>query len=110
MEALQAELINLIAVVLSVCIGLITKKVMSYLKKKGLVAQLDNNKEIVRLVVNAVEQTYKMNHGEEKFNLAKMELVKIMGSKKIKISEKEIDILIEAMVKEMNETIKKEIK
>lgn len=110
MEALQAELINLIAIVLSVCVGLITKKVMSYLKKKGFITQLENNKEMVRLVVNAVEQTYKMNHGEEKFNLAKIELINLMKSKKIKISEKEIDILIESMVKEMNETIKEEIK
>jgi len=42
--------------------------------------------------------------------MAKIELIKLMKEKNIKISEKEINILIESSVKEMNDSIKKELK
>ena len=109
MEAIQAELINLIIAVITVLAGLITQKVTSYLKQKGIIAKLEANKELVRIVVNAVEQTYQHLNGEEKLKVAKIELVKLMNEKKIKISEQEVDILIESVVKEMNDVIKKEL-
>ena len=110
MEGLQAELLNLGIALLTAFVGVITKQVVSYLKKKGLIHQLESNKELVRIVVGAVEQSYKTLKGQEKLNYAKMELIELMGKKKIKISEKELDILIESVVKEMNDTVKQEIK
>lgn len=109
MEAIQAELINLVIVVITVLIGWVAQKVTAYLKEKGLIAKLESNKELVRIVVNAVEQTYKHLNGDEKLKVAKVELVKLMNEKKIKISEQEIDTLIESAVKEMNDAIKKEL-
>lgn len=109
MESIQAELINLVIVVITALVGLVTQKVTVYLKEKGLIAKLESNKELVRIVVNAVEQTYKHLDGDEKLKVAKIELVKLMNEKKIKISEKEINTLIESAVKEMNDAIKKEL-
>jgi LL-H family phage holin len=110
MEEIKLEIINLVVTVLVACVGIVTRQVVKYLKGKGLIAQLENNKELVKIVVNAVEQTYKTLHGEEKLNVAKLEVVKLMNEKKIKISEKEIDLLIEASVKEMKDAVKEEIK
>jgi LL-H family phage holin len=109
MEAIQMELMNLLVAVIVACVGLVTRQVVKYLKSKGIVVQLENNKELVKIVVNAVEQTYKSSNGDEKLNMAKLELVKLMNEKKIKISEKEVDILIEAMVKEMKTSAKDEL-
>ena len=110
MESIQTEIINLAITVLTVFAGIITQNVVAFLKRRGIVSQLQNNKEIVKIVVGAIEQTYVHLHGEEKFNLAKIELIKLMEEKKIKMSEREIDLLIESMVREMNEKIKYEIK
>ncbi|QIW89876.1 holin [Bacillus phage Izhevsk] len=109
MENIQMELVNLIVAVLTACVGLATKSLMSFLKKKGLVAQVENNKEVVKIVVTAVEQMYGQLKGDEKLNVAKMELLKLMQQKKIKMTEKEIDLMIEAMVKEMKESAKSEL-
>lgn len=107
MEAIQAELINLLIAVITVCIGLLTKKVSGYLNDKGIVQQLNANKEIVGIVVNAVEQTYKALDGAEKLAVAKSELVTILNKNKIPMTEKELEILIESAIKEMNKNIMK---
>ncbi|MFQ3543669.1 phage holin [Halobacillus rhizosphaerae] len=109
MEALHAEIINFVIVILTACAGFITQKVVSYLNHKGLLVKLENNKEVVKTVVHFVEQTYSHLHGQEKLNVAKLELIKMLEQKKIKIDEKDIDLLIEATVSEMNKVIKKEI-
>jgi LL-H family phage holin len=103
---LQAEILNLVVAVIVALAGVVTRYAVSYLKSKGLLAKLENNKELVKIVVKAVEQTYNHLEGQEKLNVAKLELVKLMNEKKIKISEKEIDVMIEAMVKEMKESAK----
>lgn len=110
MEQFHAELINLVMIIVTACVGLVTKQVMTYLNKKGLLHQLENNKAIVGVVVKAVEQMYEQLHGNEKLNVAKIELIKLMKDKGIKISEKELDLLIHSSVNEMNQTIKEETK
>lgn len=109
MEQIQVELVNLIVAVLTGCIGIATKALIGYLKKKGLVAEVQNNKEVVSIVVKAVEQMYGQLKGDEKLNVAKMELIKLMQQKKINMSEKEMDMIIEAMVKEMKQSAKSEL-
>jgi len=110
MESLQVEIVNLVILIVSGLMGIASGYVTSYLKKKGVVAQLEGNKEIVRIVVNAVDQMYKNLKGEEKLDLAKLEVLKMAKSKGLNISEKELDLLIESTVKEMNKSIKNEIK
>lgn len=107
LEAIQMELINLVILVITALVGWVTQKVASYLKQIGVVAKLEANKELVKIVVHAVEQTYKHLDGEQKLQLAKAQIVELMNEKKIKISEQEIDLLIESVVKEMNDAIKR---
>lgn len=109
MEMIQEGILELAMLLIVALIGYVTRKVTKFLDDKGLVAKLEANKELVKVAVNAVEQTYKHLGGSEKLNVAKMEVVKMMNERKIKISEKEIDNLIESAVKEMNDSIKKEL-
>lgn len=106
MESLHNEIMNLIAVILAGCVGAVTKYAVAYLKKKGIMSKIESHKQLAHIVVGAVEQTYKHLHGEEKLNLAKIELLKMAKDKGVKISEKELDVIIESAVKEMNKAIK----
>ncbi|UUG68084.1 holin [Bacillus phage PK-3] len=106
MEELYQSVINLVIVLLTAFVGVITKYAVSYLNKKGIMAKIQSHKEIANIVVNAVEQTCAHLHAKEKLNLAKLEFVKMAKEKGIKISEKDLDILIESAVKEMNKQLK----
>lgn len=110
MEALQMEIVNILVIVIAGVLGLIAKQVTSFLKKKGLVAQLESHKEIGKIIVGAIEQAYKPLHGEEKLNLAKIELIKFAKEKGLKISERELDLIIESSVREMKKAVKEELK
>lgn len=55
-------------------------------------------KEIVKDTVNYVEQVYKDIHGAEKLNKAKEKALEWLKQKGIKISETELEILIESAV------------
>jgi hypothetical protein len=109
MEMLHEQLVNLAIVFLTGFIGWVAKSATNYLKKKGLISQLESHKQLVSLVVNGVEQAYTHLHGKEKLNMAKIEIIKLANSKGIKISENDLDMLIESAVKEMNSVVKKEL-
>lgn len=104
------EIVNILVIVIAGVLGLIAKQVTSFLKKKGLVAQLESHKEIGKIIVGAIEQAYKPLHGEEKLNLAKIELIKFAKEKGLKISERELDLIIESSVREMKKAVKEELK
>jgi hypothetical protein len=110
MEGLHEAILNLAIILLTGLVGYVAKHATSYFKKKGLVSQIESHKQLARLVVGGVEQAYSQLHGKEKLNVAKIEFIKLAQAKGIKVSEKELDIVIEAVVKEMNDTIKKELK
>lgn len=106
MEALHEQIINLVIILLTGLVGFIGKHLADYFKKKGIVAQIESHKELAKLVVAGVEQAYTHLHGKEKLNMAKIELIKLANAKGLKVSEKELDIIIEAVVKEMNDVVK----
>lgn len=110
LEAIQAEVISLFMAVILACLGVVTNKVLGYFNKKGVLVQIENNKALVQIVVKAIEQTYNHLEGEEKFKVAKLELIKLLNDKKIKISEREVDLLIESSIKEVNNSIKEVMK
>lgn len=110
MEFLQMEIVNLFIIIITALVGWGTKHAVAYLREKGILTKLEKNKALVKIAVDAVEQGYKTLHGEEKLNLAKIEVVKLAKAKGIRITEKELDLLIESTVKEMNDTIKEEKK
>ncbi len=109
MEMLQEQIVEIAVLIITALLGIVTRSVMSYLKKKGVIAKIEGNKQIAKIVVTAIEQTYKHLHGDEKLNLAKIELIKISKQKGLKITEKELDLLIESSVKEMNKAVKESI-
>jgi len=98
MEAIQTELINLLFTVITVLIGMIGARLTGYLKKKGVLQQIENNKELVRIVVDAVEQSYQFFDGAEKFEMAKQNALTLLNEKGITITENELELLIESAV------------
>lgn len=110
MEGLQELIVEALALVATGCLTVATRAFMGYLKKKGVIANLQSHKELANIAVNAIEQTYKELHGEEKLNLAKIEFIKTAQAKGLKISEQDIDLFIESAVKEMNKVVKEELK
>lgn len=59
-------------------------------------------RKIVKTCVKAVEQLYYALSGPEKLEKAKSNIVQILNSKGIEISELELDMLIEEVVSEFN--------
>ena len=62
----------------------------------------DEKRKAVEIVVKAVEQMYQDLSGREKLEKAKENILAILQSKDIAISEIEMDMLIEACVAEFN--------
>lgn len=93
-------IMNIIPIVLATVgtflIGLIKAKYSQYVNT-------DTKKEIAMLTVRYVEQVFKTLHGEEKLDKAKSAFVKMLNEKGIKISDDEINMLLEAAVHQMNE-------
>lgn len=62
----------------------------------------ETKQKVVATCVKAVEQLYQDLNGEEKLNKAKENIVAMLSTKGIEISDIEIDMLIESCVAEMN--------
>ena len=63
--------------------------------------------DVVKTVVQAVEQIYKDLHGEEKLNQALKDASEMLAIKNITVSEFELRMLIEAAVGEFNNVFNK---
>lgn len=77
-------------------IGLIKAKYSQYVNT-------DTKKEIAMLTVRYVEQVFTALHGKDKLEKAKSTFVDMLNEKGIKVSESEIDMLLEAAVNQMND-------
>lgn len=77
-------------------IGLIKAKYSQYVNT-------DTKKEIAMLTVRYVEQVFTALHGKDKLDKAKSAFVDMLNEKGIKVSEAEINMLLEAAVNQMNE-------
>lgn len=77
-------------------------KINKYAKEKFNESQLSVISIIVKNVVHCVEQTFKDLHGEDKLNEAKNKLINLLEAKGIKLTDEEINILIESAVNQMN--------
>lgn len=106
-EILQPYLLEIIAAILTsvaAFIGVKIKKVYEeYVNTK-------TKKEIVECTVKYVEQVFKELHGEEKLNKAKDKALEWLNEKGIKVSDTELEILIEASVNGFNNGIKESSK
>lgn len=106
MEALQDVLLNLLIVVVGLATTFIGQKGTAYLKRKGVLAQLESKKNYVAIVVSAVQQVYAESKGDAKLQEAKVQLIDLFNKNGIKFTEDELDLLIESAVKGMKDGVK----
>lgn len=95
-EILMQIIPIVLATVGTFLIGLIKAKYSQYVNT-------DTKKEIAMLTVRYVEQVFTALHGKDKLEKAKSTFVDMLNEKGIKISEAEIDMLLEAAVNQMND-------
>lgn len=100
---------DLVILVVIVCVTLVTRYVIPYLKALVHSLEYDELLDTVKQAVKAAEQTIKAS-GQGKAKKAEVEafISNWLAEKGIHITEKQIDILIEAAVKTMNDSEKEE--
>lgn len=107
MEILQDNLIQILATIITAVASYIGVQI-----KKAYTKYVDTKtkKEIVEATVKYIEQIYKgvMVSNEDKLNKAKEKALEWLNSKGLKISDTELDILIESAVNGLKNTNKEE--
>ncbi len=98
MQGIQDALINLMIVLITGGVSILSAKLTQYFKQKGMLAELESKKESVAIAVNAVEQIAKVEQLDSKYDEAKERAVTLLNEQGISISETELDSLIEAAV------------
>lgn len=88
----------IIKVIIPIIGAVITYLIVPFIKSKTTIEQQKNIEFWVEIAVNAAEQIFGSGLGEKK----KQYVIDFLNSKGINITEKELDILIEAAVFEMN--------
>lgn len=96
MEFLQNYLLEILATVITAVASFIGLTIKNAYTKY---INTQTKKEIVKDTVNYIEQVYKDIHGEEKLSKAKEKALEWLNEKGIKISDIELEILIESAVK-----------
>ncbi|MFS0643656.1 phage holin, LLH family [Siminovitchia sp. 179-K 8D1 HS] len=109
MEAIQAELISAAIGIIVTCIGIVSGYTAKFLKEKFGLEKLERSKAYAKIAVDFAEQVGIDFKAEEKFDTAKKHLLLMLNNNNIKMSEDELEGLIEAMVAEMNRSFKKEL-
>ena len=108
MELIQDNLIQILATIITAVASFIGVSI-----KKAYTKYVDTKtkKEIVDLTVKYIEQIYKgvMISNEDKLSKAKEKALEWLNSKGLKISDTELDILIESAVNGLKST-NKEVK
>ena len=95
MEFIQNYLFEILATIITALASFIGVSIKNAYTKY---VNTKTKKEIVKDTVNYVEQVFKDIHGAEKLNKAKEKALEWLNEKGIKISETELEILIESAV------------
>ena len=98
MEMLQNYLFEILATVITAVASFIGIRIKNAYTKY---VDTKTKKEIVKDTVSYVEQVFKDIHGTEKLEKAKEKALEWFNEKGIKISETELEILIESAVKSL---------
>lgn len=109
MEMIQTAFLNLLAVVITAAIGVLTQKVTAFLKKKGVVATLQAKEASVMIAVDAIEQIARNEKIPDKFKAAKSMAIEFLNEQGIAITDAELEALIESAVAEINKNVKDEL-
>ena len=111
-ELLQAITPALLALLVAI-IGYLAKiagtQAQRVADKYAIKAKLDANKTIVDLSVKYVQQVFKEADGATKYNEAKNKALEIMSEKGIKITDAELNMLIEASVANFKNGMKEKV-
>lgn len=97
-QATQPALLALLVAIIGYLAKVAGTQVQRVSDKYAIKAKLDANKTIVDLSVKYVQQVFKDADGETKYNEAKNKALEIMSEKGIKITDAELNMLIEASV------------
>lgn len=98
-----AEILGTLLLALAGIFGMVAKNMAAkYL-------DTDTKRTLAKVVVEFIEQAYKELHGDAKLNAALVTLSQLLAEKKIKATEDEMIVLIEAAVAEFNEVFKKPV-
>lgn len=106
MEQIQTAILGALATILVSLIGVITKKVVAFLDEKGISEKLNRKQYLVDIAVNAAEQIWQNEDGATKLAYARKQAIKLLNENKINITESELQNLMEASVKAMNDAVK----
>lgn len=99
MEFIQTYLIEILAAIITAVASFVGVTI-----KNAYTKYIDTKtkKEIVKSTVEYVEQVFKEIHGQEKLDKAKEKSLEWLNEKGIKISDTELEILIESAVNGFN--------
>lgn len=103
MEQIQTALIGALGTIIVSLIGVIAKKVVAFLDEKGINEKLNRKQYLVDIAVNAAEQIWQNEDGAIKLANARKEAIKLLNENNINITDTELQNLIEASVKAMND-------
>lgn len=95
MEFIQNYLFEILATIITALASFIGVSIKNAYTKY---INTQTKKEVVKDTVNYVEQVFKDIHGQEKLDKAKEKALEWLNEKGIKISETELEILIESAV------------
>ena len=107
MEQVQGALFNLFATIIVAAIGILTKKIVAYLDKKGMVETIMAKETSVMIAVDAIEQIARNEKVPDKFKAAKHMAIDFLNKQGIKVTDEELEILIESAVAEINKNLPK---
>lgn len=106
MDMIQQAVLNLLAVLVTAMVGVVTKRVTEYLKEKGVINKIQAKEASVMIAVDAVEQIARNEKVPDKFKAAESMAIDLLNKQGIKITETELEAFIESAVAEMNKGVK----
>ena len=105
LDAIQSNVLEILVTLFTVIITYVSKKLK---KKFEEYINTDAKQKIVKMVVNATEQLYKNLDGEQKLIKAKENIIALIKEKGLSITELEMDMMIEEVVNNFNQILKKD--
>lgn len=95
MEILQNYIFEILVAIITAVMSFIGLRIKNAYTKY---IDTQTKKDVVKDTVKYIEQVYKDIHGKEKLEMAKIKSLEWLNEKGIKISEVELEILIESAV------------
>lgn len=108
-QVLMQGVITLAGTVITVITGILGYKLTQWgnqwINKQNTAFTSEEKKRIAETTVKYVEQVFKDAHGEEKLAAAKAKALALLQAENIDITDEQLEILIEAAVKGLNEGV-----